>query len=161
MQEQLWQWDAADLAQAIRTRAISAREAVSAALDRLAAVNPRIKAVVDVPKSHPRTPDFISSPEFGELFKRVVTNLKPLFGTTQDTFASSGKSRKPRAEVKVAARNPIDLSRLSSASQTDASSSTIAMRASSLLLLGCFIAGIGFLLNQEPIPREVSESIIP
>jgi NitT/TauT family transport system ATP-binding protein len=27
----------------------------------------RIKAVVDVPKSHPRTPDFVSSPEFGEL----------------------------------------------------------------------------------------------
>jgi NitT/TauT family transport system ATP-binding protein len=27
----------------------------------------RIKAVVDVPKSHPRTPDFISSPEFGDL----------------------------------------------------------------------------------------------
>ena len=47
MQEQLWQWDAADLAQAIRTRAISAREAVSAALDRLAAVNPRINAVVE------------------------------------------------------------------------------------------------------------------
>ncbi|TMK13625.1 MAG: amidase, partial [Alphaproteobacteria bacterium] len=47
MQGQLWQWDAADLAQAIRTRAISAREAVSAALDRLAAVNPRINAVVE------------------------------------------------------------------------------------------------------------------
>ena len=47
MQGQLWRWDAADLAQAIRTRAISARDAVSAALDRLAAVNPRINAIVE------------------------------------------------------------------------------------------------------------------
>jgi len=46
MPEQLWSWDAADLARAIRTRAISAREAVAAALDRLDAVNPRINAVV-------------------------------------------------------------------------------------------------------------------
>ena len=47
MQGQLWRWDAADLAQAIRTRAISACDAVSAALDRLAAVNPRINAIVE------------------------------------------------------------------------------------------------------------------
>jgi len=48
MQGQLWQWDAVDLAQAIRTRAISTREAVSAALDRLQAVNPKINAVVQI-----------------------------------------------------------------------------------------------------------------
>jgi len=47
MQGQLWQWDAADLAQAIRTRAIASREAVATALDRLEAVNPRINAVVE------------------------------------------------------------------------------------------------------------------
>ncbi len=29
------------------------------------------------------------SPEFGELFLRVVANLKPLFGTTQDTFVAN------------------------------------------------------------------------
>src|SRR5258706_11290286 len=29
------------------------------------------------------------SAEFGELFKRVVANLKPLFGTTQDTFVAA------------------------------------------------------------------------
>jgi amidase len=44
----LWSWDAVDLAQAIRTRAISAKEAVTACLDRLAAVNPRINAVVQM-----------------------------------------------------------------------------------------------------------------
>jgi amidase len=48
MTEPLWAWDAVDLAQAIRTRAISANEAVAAALDRLAAVNPKINAVVQV-----------------------------------------------------------------------------------------------------------------
>ena len=29
------------------------------------------------------------SAEFGDLFKRVVTHLKPLFGTTQDTFVAA------------------------------------------------------------------------
>jgi len=43
----LWSWDAVDLAEAIRTRDISAGEAVTACLDRLAAVNPRINAVVE------------------------------------------------------------------------------------------------------------------
>src|SRR5229473_1108192 len=81
--------------------------------------------------------------------------------TTQDTFGNCGESRKPRAEVKLAAWNPIDLSRLSRASQTDASSSTIAMRASFLLLLSSVIAGIGFSPGQKPIPRKVGEFIIP
>jgi amidase len=48
MSDQLWRWDAVDLAQAIRTRVISARDAVASCLDRIAAVNPRINAVVDV-----------------------------------------------------------------------------------------------------------------
>src|SRR5579884_2999108 len=47
MAGQLWAWDAVDLAGAIRNGAISAREAVAAALDRLQAVNPGINAVVE------------------------------------------------------------------------------------------------------------------
>jgi len=43
---ELWKWDAADLARGIRLRPISSREATRAALDRCAAVNPRINAVV-------------------------------------------------------------------------------------------------------------------
>ncbi|MBX6747879.1 MAG: amidase, partial [Acetobacteraceae bacterium] len=43
-----WRWDAADLARAIRLRAISAREATQAVLARCAAVNPAINAVVQV-----------------------------------------------------------------------------------------------------------------
>ena len=45
---ELWAWDAGELARAIRLRQISAREAVRAALDRCAAVNPKINAVVRV-----------------------------------------------------------------------------------------------------------------
>jgi amidase len=44
----LWGWDAVDLARAIRLGAVSAREAARAVLDRCAAVNPAINAVVRV-----------------------------------------------------------------------------------------------------------------
>jgi amidase len=49
MSAPLWALDAVELAEMIRRRAVSCREAVSAALARLDAVNPRINAVV-----HPR-----------------------------------------------------------------------------------------------------------
>ncbi|HEY6820713.1 MAG TPA: amidase family protein, partial [Burkholderiales bacterium] len=45
---QLWRWDAVALAQAIRERRISSREAVESALARVAEVNPRINAIVDL-----------------------------------------------------------------------------------------------------------------
>jgi amidase len=47
MQGPLWAWDAVELARAIRSRAVSAREAVTACLDRMATVNPTINAVVE------------------------------------------------------------------------------------------------------------------
>ncbi len=43
---EFWKWDAADLAAGIRARAISSREAVTACLDRIDAVNPKLNAVV-------------------------------------------------------------------------------------------------------------------
>ena len=45
MERALWQWDAGELAAAIRTRKISSREAVQAVLHRLDAVNPALNAV--------------------------------------------------------------------------------------------------------------------
>ncbi|MEZ5649696.1 MAG: amidase family protein [Burkholderiaceae bacterium] len=45
---ELWRWPATRLARAIRTRAISSREAVQSCLDRTAAVNPRLNAIVEV-----------------------------------------------------------------------------------------------------------------
>lgn len=48
MTEELWRWSATDLTRAIRDRSLSSREATASCLARLAAVNPRINAVVDV-----------------------------------------------------------------------------------------------------------------
>jgi amidase len=48
MHSELWRWQACDLAQAIRKRQISSREAVMSCLVRLEEVNPRVNAVVDL-----------------------------------------------------------------------------------------------------------------
>jgi amidase len=48
MSTELWRWSAADLAQAIRTKELSAREVVQAHLDRIAAVNHTVNAVTAV-----------------------------------------------------------------------------------------------------------------
>lgn len=48
MHSDLWRWQASDLAHGIRTRQISAREAVQSCLARLEQVNPKINAVVDL-----------------------------------------------------------------------------------------------------------------
>lgn len=48
MTDELWRWDALAVARAIKTRAISSRDAVDGCLGRLDAVNPRLNAVVDV-----------------------------------------------------------------------------------------------------------------
>jgi len=48
MQGDLWRWDAVDLAQAIRVRRVSSREAVESCLKRLDAVNPKLNAVTVV-----------------------------------------------------------------------------------------------------------------
>jgi amidase len=45
MSDELWKWDAVALAAGIRTRAISSREAVSACVERMRAVNPQLNAV--------------------------------------------------------------------------------------------------------------------
>ena len=46
--DELWRWSAAALAHGIRTRGISSREAVTACLERTAAVNPTLNAIVDL-----------------------------------------------------------------------------------------------------------------
>ncbi len=45
MTDELWKWDAVALAEGIRTRAISSREAVNACVGRMRAVNPQLNAV--------------------------------------------------------------------------------------------------------------------
>ena len=48
MNEPLWRWSATDLAHAIRTRRISSREATASCLARVAEVNPRLNAIVEL-----------------------------------------------------------------------------------------------------------------
>ncbi len=45
MADELWKWDAVAIAEGIRTRAISSREAVNASVERMRAVNPQLNAV--------------------------------------------------------------------------------------------------------------------
>ena len=45
MADELWKWDAVALAEGIRTRAISSREAVTSCVERMSAVNPQLNAV--------------------------------------------------------------------------------------------------------------------
>jgi amidase len=45
---ELWRWEATELARAIRAREISSREAVESCLARIEAVNPRVNAIVDL-----------------------------------------------------------------------------------------------------------------
>lgn len=46
--DELWRWSGAELALAIRTGAISSREALASCLGRIAAVNPKLNALVEV-----------------------------------------------------------------------------------------------------------------
>src|SRR5579872_1051951 len=48
MTDDLWHWQASDLAHAIKTGLIKSRDAVESCLHRLAEVNPKINAVIDV-----------------------------------------------------------------------------------------------------------------
>src|SRR5689334_21181483 len=75
MERELWRWDAVELAQAIRTRAISAREAVGAALGRLDAVNPSLNAVVDVVRD-----EALAAAEAADQAVRRGDDLAPLHG---------------------------------------------------------------------------------
>jgi Asp-tRNA(Asn)/Glu-tRNA(Gln) amidotransferase A subunit family amidase len=46
--EELWRWEAIEIAGAVRTQQISSREAVSAYLERIEQVNPRVNAVIEL-----------------------------------------------------------------------------------------------------------------
>ncbi|MBM3554482.1 MAG: amidase [Alphaproteobacteria bacterium] len=48
MSDEIWRWDAVEVARAIRLRKISSREAAQSCLDRLAKVNPKLNAVTVV-----------------------------------------------------------------------------------------------------------------
>ena len=48
MTNELWRWSAVELARAIRSGTVSSEEATRSTLDRIAAVNPTLNAIVEV-----------------------------------------------------------------------------------------------------------------
>ena len=75
MAYELWRWDAVALAAAIRTRRISAREALDAHLARMAQVNPKLNAVVDAMADEARL-----KAEFCDAAVQRGDDLPPLHG---------------------------------------------------------------------------------
>jgi amidase len=80
MQEKLWSWTASELARAIRTRAISSREAVQSSLDRIAAVNPAVNAVVQV-----LTEEALAAADAADTAVKAGAELGPLHGVPVTT----------------------------------------------------------------------------
>lgn len=75
MTSELWRLEACALAHAIRTRQVSAREAVQSCLDRLEQVNPKINAVVDA------MPDeALSAADRADAAVAAGENIGPLHG---------------------------------------------------------------------------------
>ena len=75
MSGEIWRWDAVDLARAIRSGAISSREAVESCLARLDAVNPRVNAVVDL-----LADEALASAEVADARVKRGEELPPLHG---------------------------------------------------------------------------------
>lgn len=87
---ELWRWDAVALAQAIRERAVSAREAVESCLERLAATNPIVNAVNDVQADAAR-----AAADRADAAVRRGEGLGPLHGvpvTIKDIIDQTGRA---------------------------------------------------------------------
>ncbi|MFO1061539.1 MAG: amidase [Dongiaceae bacterium] len=85
-----WRWDAVDLAEAIRLGALSSREATQACLDRLAAVNPQVNAVVAVLGD-----EALAAAEAADAARRRGAPLGPLHGvpvTIKDNVDQAGQA---------------------------------------------------------------------
>jgi amidase len=75
MSNPLWRWPAHQLADAIRHGAVSAREAVTATLDRVHAVNPRLNAIVDL-----MADEALATADAADAARRRGDALGPLHG---------------------------------------------------------------------------------
>jgi amidase len=77
---ELWRWDAAALAAAIRARQISSREATRATLERIAAVNPKLGAVVAVLED-----EALAAADAADAAAKAGVDLGPLHGAPVTT----------------------------------------------------------------------------
>jgi amidase len=80
MTDELWSWSAVDLAQAIRRREVSAREAVTSCLERIESVNPRINAVVET-----RPDEALAAADAADAAMAAGEPLGPLHGVPVTT----------------------------------------------------------------------------
>jgi amidase len=94
---QLWRLDAAELARLLRARVISAREATESALNRLAEVNSRINAVVDVMADEARAAADLADKAFA-----AGKEIGPLHGvpvTVKINVDTCGRGRPCRGQL--------------------------------------------------------------
>src|SRR5258708_33580785 len=75
MTDQPWNWTAAEMARAVRSRAISSVELLKAVLSRVDEVNPRINAIVDLTLA-----DAMQAAESADEAVRNRESLGPLHG---------------------------------------------------------------------------------
>lgn len=102
MDTPLWRWSATQLAAAIRTREITSRESVTASLDRIAAVNPDLNAVVSVQHE--------AALEAADLADRMVASgmaLGPLHGVPVTTKINVDQRGLPTTNGVVAFKDNI------------------------------------------------------
>ena len=107
MSEALWRWSAHQLAAAVRSGAVSAREAVVASLDRVQAVNPALNAVVDV-----LADEALAAAQAADDARRRGDVLGPLHGVpvTPSSRAAGWRCRKSSA---IASSTPGSVSKSS------------------------------------------------
>jgi amidase len=84
MNDELWRWGAVELAQAIRRREVSSREAVTACLDRIDSVNPRINAVVET-----RPEEALAAADAADAAVAAGEQVGPLHGVPVTTKVNS------------------------------------------------------------------------
>lgn len=100
--KEIWQWDAVEVAAAIRGGHISCREATVANLERLDQVNPQINAVVDV-----LAQDALRAADQADLAVRGGADLGPLHGVPVTIKISNDYKGRPTTHGVVAFKNNV------------------------------------------------------
>jgi amidase len=103
MQEaEIWKWDAATVAAAIRARKISSREAVAANIERLHQVNPAINAVVDIMEK-----EALAAANAADEALKCSDEVGPLHGVPITTKINVDTAGRATTNGLVAAKNAI------------------------------------------------------
>lgn len=102
MDKPLWQWSAAQLARAIRAKTITSRDAVTACLDRIAAINPAVNAVVSV-----QTEAALAAADIADKAVAAGFALGPLHGVPTTTKINVDQAGLPTTNGVVALKDNV------------------------------------------------------